>query len=248
MPSKNCGSLVEYIRYSPLCQTFYNQINYPNKSHFAVGRLVKHAEILREAVHLEHIKLTIRLNDKRDPTVRLSKQYVFLVKTPCSLDRNMVMIEIYENYIPRIVISSHVVLQPANARKPRLILVDMSPWQIRNALRCILGWGPETVPSARSQIGRGMSPEKDLGSCLPQKLAVPQSRKLGIQKKCIAILDKGWMVFTCFYHKVRRTGKIPANWNGALRKLTQIWACHPSQQPIDRPLLTGILLELQPIL
>ena len=69
MPSKNCGSLVEDIRYYPLCQTFYNQINYPNKSHFAVGRLVKHAEILREAVHLGHIKLTIRLNDKTDPTV-----------------------------------------------------------------------------------------------------------------------------------------------------------------------------------
>jgi hypothetical protein len=138
---------------------------------------------------------------KEIPLCWLSKQYVFLVKTPCSLDRNMVMIEIYENYIPRIVISSHVVLQPANARKPRLILVDMSPWQIRNALRCILGWGLETVPSARSQIGRGMSPEKDLGSCLPQKLAVPQSRKLGIQKNALQFLTKVEWVLHVFTTK-----------------------------------------------
>ena len=184
---------------------------------------------------------------KEIPLCWLSKQYVFLVKTPCSLDWNMVMIEIYENYIPRMVISSHVVLQPANARKPRLILVDMSPWQIRNALRCILGWGLETVPSARSQLGPGDESLSDLGSCLPQKRAVPQSRKLGIQKN---IHCNSWQRLNGFYMFLPQSEEDPQE-----SKQIEMEHCenspkyghviHPeSQQPIDRPLLTGIWLEL----
>lgn len=186
---------------------------------------------------------------KEIPLCWLSKQYVFLVKTPCSLDWNMVMIEIYENYIPQMVISSHVVLQPANARKPRLILVDMSPWQIRNALRCILGWGLETVPSARSRLGPGMSPCQTLGHVYHKnerfhKVGNWVSKKKYIYIYTLQFLTKVEWFLHVFTTKWGGSARFQANWNGALRKLTQIWACHSSQQPIDRPLLTGIWLEL----